>query len=359
MALLTELANSGHDVVVCAPGEDAAVVKSLNSIGVVFQRISLNRTGINPLGELRAILELVLLFRKIRPDIVLNYTIKPVIYGSLAARLSCVPHVYSMITGLGYVFMGDSFKQRIIRALVSLVYKQVLSVNSCLFFLNSDDLKYFVGMGFVNGTQKTMLINGEGIDLGYYAKKPLPAEKTTFLLIARLIKDKGVLEYVQAATNLKKLYPDTVFSLLGPYDSNPTALREAQVKEWQRTGVIEYLGETTDVRPYISAANVYVLPSYREGLPLTVLEAMSMGRPVITTDAPGCRETVIDGDNGFLVPVGNADSLAVAMERFILQPELIEKMGRRSREIVEEKYDVNKVNSVIINTMGLNSEKNF
>jgi glycosyltransferase involved in cell wall biosynthesis len=178
-------------------------------------------------------------------------------------------------------------------------------------------------------------------------------ERPVFLLIARLIRDKGVFEYADAARILKRRYPEAVFRLLGWFDRHPEAISPKQIDQWQREGIIEYLGETQDVRPFLAESNVYVLPSYREGTPRTVLEAMAMGRPIVTTDAPGCRETVIEGKNGFLVPPRNVDALGKAMERFISTPEIIETMGGESRKFAEMKYDVHKVNYVIMRTMGL------
>jgi len=174
-----------------------------------------------------------------------------------------------------------------------------------------------------------------------------------FLLIARLLRDKGIREYAEAAAHLRQAHPDAEFHLVGPHDSNPEAIGEAEVLAWQRAGQIIWHGRLDDVRPAIAAAGVYVLPSYREGTPRSVLEAMSMGRPVITTDAPGCRETVEDGVNGYLVPVRDADALAAAMERFLVDPDLVRRMGARSRAIAVEKYDVHKVNAVMLEAMGL------
>ena len=384
-ALISEFVKAGHEVIACAPGESIDMAEKLKSMGVRYRAIHLDRTGINPIKDLFLLLELLSFFRRSQPDIVINYTIKPVIYGSLAARLAGVANIFSMITGLGYVFTGNALRQKMIRALVCRLYRRALSINQAVFFLNADDLALFVQSGLINYSQKTLLIDGEGVDVKHYNYPSPPFahqdEQTSvisgsgidlmnfphisleikqprFLLIARLIKDKGIFEYVEAARILKKRHTQTVFRLLGPFDSNPSAILESQVKEWQKEGTIEYLGETEDVRPFIADANVYVLPSYyREGLPRTILEAMAMGQPIVTTDAPGCRETVRDGDNGFLVPVRDVDSLAQAMERFILHPELIAKMGSRSREIAERKYDIRKVNAVIMQTMGLFNEK--
>lgn len=356
-ALLSELVNKGHEVIACAPGENEQVSNELHSIGVKYRAIELDRTGVNPVKDFISLLKLMSLFRKESPDMVVSYTIKPTLYASLAARLAGVPHFFSVITGLGYTFMNETYKQRLLNLLVRGLYKVALSENQSVFFLNPDDLSLFLKNGLVKDAKRTVLINGEGLDLNYFRKIPLLIKPPTFLLIARLLKDKGIIEYVEASRILKKHYPHVVFRLVGPRDTNPSAIQEAQVGEWQKEGIIEYLGETRDVRPFIADCSVYVLPSYREGTPRTVLEAMAMGRPIVTTDAPGCRETVIEGENGFLVPIKNADALVQAMERFIVQPELIEKLGKRSREIAEEKYDVHKVNAVIMKTMGLLDEK--
>ena len=203
--------------------------------------------------------------------------------------------------------------------------------------------------------------------LAHYGLAPLPTS-FRFLMIGRLLGDKGVREYVRTARIIKKRTPEASFALAGPLDPNPASVTQAELNQWINEGVIDYLGVLDDVRPAFENCSVYVLPSYREGTPRTVLEAMSMGRPVITTNAPGCRETIkmlpgqsldknsgemIQGDNGFLVPVKNVEKLVQAMEQFIVHPELIYQMGKRSRKIAEEKYDVHKVNEVIMRAMGL------
>jgi len=355
-ALLAELAAAGHEVTVCAPGEDAEVIRQVKVIGVRYRAIALARTGLNPLRDSATFVQLFRLFRELQPDIVLNYTIKPVIYGTLAAKIAGVRSVYSIMTGLGFAFTGLGLNRRLVRAIVCLLYRIVLPRNEVVFFLNSDDLALFRELGLVKGKQRTVLLPGEGIPLEQFPVAPLGTEPV-FLLIARLLRDKGIREYVDAARLLRQSYPRLICRIVGPLDSNPTAFRIDEVEAWQREGIIEYMGETDDVRSHIAAASVYVLPSYREGMPRTILEAMAMGRPVVTTDVPGCRETVIDGENGFLVPVGDSVALAAAMERFIRQPEIIVAMGTRSRAIIEEKFDVCKVNAVIMQTLGLTSEK--
>jgi len=355
--LLLRFTNAGHQVLACAPEEDENTKNTLAQMGIEYRRIHLSRTGMNLVQDISTILSLMSIFRDFSPDLTLSYTVKPVIYGSVAARLMNVKKIFSMITGLGYAFVeSDSrnMKQGFIRWLIKLQYRLALSVNSSVFFQNPDDEALFIDLGLVHA-KKTVRINGSGVDILHYAATSVPQHPyPVFLLIARLLKDKGVIEYVQSATILKRKYPDTIFRLIGWVDeNNPASIDSTLLTKWQNEGNIEYLGTKSDVRHYIAECSVYVLPSYREGTPRTVLEAMSMGRPIVTTDAPGCRETVIDNENGFLVPVRDPIALAEAMEKFISQPELIKTMGQRSREIAEDKYDVHKVNEVILRTMGL------
>lgn len=348
--LIGTLVNSGHKVT--AYGPEAGFESVLTRLGANYQQIQLQRTGTNPMADLTTVVLLARALRHSRPDVVLSYAIKPVIYGSLAAWLAGVPRIASMITGVGYVFAGKTLKQRAIFRMVYPLYRAALAKNQVVMFQNPDDRRLFSSLKMISENQRQVLINGSGVNLERYEFSPAPVQPLSFLLIARLIWDKGIGEYVAAAKVLKRKYPEVAFRLLGPYDSNPSSIGSETIEEWVRSGV-EYLGETDDVRPYLADTSVYVLPSYREGTPRSVLEAMSMGRPVITTDAPGCRETVQDGVNGFLVPVQDIKGLRDAMERFIVNPELIPEYGAKSREIAEEKYDVRKVNRVIVDALGL------
>lgn len=356
-ALLMEFVKAGHTVTACAPEDTADVRGRLKAMGVDYRIVRLDRTGMNPVRDMFTLFGLVSLFRKLHPDSILCYTSKAVIYGSFAGWLTGVRNIYSVIPGLGYVFTGYSFKQRLLRPVVCWLYRAAFSVNKKILFLNQDDIAAFQSFGIIKDINIVAKINGEGVDISQYnivaAQDCACKPGVSFLLIARLLRDKGILEYVQAASVLSSKYENAKFRLIGPFDTNPTAIKEKQVKEWHASGVIEYLGETKDVRRFIAEASVYVLPSYREGVPRTILEAMAMGRPIVTTDVPGCRETVVDGDNGFLVPAKDPEALALAMEHFILKPALIKQMGFRSRQIAEEKYDVFKVNAVIMHHMGL------
>ena len=351
--LIKRFVSLGYQVIACAPGGSDKTIGELERIGADYCDIPVSRTGLNPFEDIRTFFALLSLFRKERPDAVLAYTIKPVIYGSLAAKAASVSAMFSMITGLGNPFMAKGFKSKLIRVLVSYLYRNGLTANKKVFFQNPDDLAEFKQRGLLGANDKGVLINGSGINTQSFQVHEMPLT-IRFLLTARLLKDKGICEYAQAASIIKTKYPEVEFDLVGWLDENPACISESQLNDWISSGTVNYLGKLDDVRPAIADASVFVLPTfYREGTPRTILEAMAMGRPIITTDAPGCRETVTDGENGFLVPVKSVDELVAAMEKFILNPELIVSMGKRSREMAEDKYDVHKVNQVILETMEL------
>lgn len=351
--LIGALLEASQEVHVAAPDLSAIspVRLELESRGVTVHQIPLRRTGTNPLADLRLTLHLIRLMSRIRPDRVLGYTIKPVVYGTLAATVARVPMRFALITGLGYAFQGDG-ERGLLRSLVQRLYSLALRRTQMTFFQNPDDESLFRTLDLLPRGVSSCVVNGSGVDVSAFSVAPMPAG-TRFLLIARLLGDKGVREYVAAARKVRARHPEAVFSLVGWIDVNPDAIRRDELDAWITEGVIDYLGRLNDVRPAIAGCTVYVLPSYREGTPRTVLEAMAMGRAVITTDAPGCRETVVNGENGILVPVKAVDELADAMLRFIEQPELAFRMGQRSRQIAEEKYDVHRVNAVMLREMGI------
>lgn len=353
--LLKDLIRSGNEVIALAPDADTSTSQALKQLGVNHINIPLSRTGTNAISDLTTFVALRSILRRYRPEVVLSYTVKPVIYASLAARSLGIEKVFSIITGLGYAFIDDEkqlgFKRTVIRGIVNYLYRTALRTNKRVMFQNPDDRDLFIKRKIVD-IEKCRVINGSGVDIDHFAESPIePHTYPIFLLIARLISDKGIREYVTAARMIKTRYPETIFWLVGPPDPNPTAIHVDEVEAWHQEGIIEYLGETEDVRPFLEAASVYVLPSYREGTPRTVLEAMSIGRAIITTDVPGCRETVVEARNGFLVLPRDPVSLAGAMERFIEDPHLIFIMGNQSRQIAVEKYDVNKVNREIMGIM--------
>jgi glycosyltransferase involved in cell wall biosynthesis len=351
LQFLQAIVSAGHEVIALGPEHHVEIVEKLAEKGIQFRQYSLDRNGTNLFRDLRSLIELISIFLELRPNLIFSYTIKPVIYGSLAARLTGVKNTYSMITGLGYAFLGGR-RNFLLNRLVTWLYRVALTKNSCVFFQNPDDMTLFFNKGLVRNQGRAIVVNGSGVDLNHYRYTWTP-ETGGFLMIARLILNKGIREYVGAARVLKFRYPNVVFQLAGWIEDGPDSINVHELNEWIGEGTIEFLGKLGDVRPALDGCMVYVLPSYREGTPRSVLEAMAVGRAIITTDAPGCRETVVNGENGFLVPIKSAESLAYAMEKFVLDPTLAIHMGLRSREIVEDRYDVHKVNEVLLQEMGL------
>jgi glycosyltransferase involved in cell wall biosynthesis len=350
--LLSAMAVRGHRVIACAPAADAHVRSTLARMGVEYRDLPVDRAGLNPTRDVQLMLSLRRVMRESAPDIVLSYTAKPVIYGSLIARLCGVPAVFALITGLGYGFTATGPKARLTGAVLRRLYRAGLRGSRAVFFQNPDDERFFRELGLLGRQTRSVLVNGSGVDIEAFRPAPFPPS-VSFLMIARLLSLKGVHEYARAAEIVRARHPAVPFRLVGWIDDTPDAIREQDLHRWIDAGTIEFLGKLDDVRPALADASVYVLPSHREGTPRTVLEAMAMGRPVVTTDAPGCRETVKDGCNGFLVPVGDPQALAAALERLILSPGLIEEMGRASRRAAVEKYDVHNVNTVMLSEMGL------
>lgn len=360
--LLEAIHQQGYEIHIIAPDLTSFSTEheKLLELGYYVHEVSMQRTGTNPVADLKTLGSMYTLIKKIKPDYVLSYTIKPVIYGTLAAWLAKVPNRYALITGLGYAFQNveTQTKRSVFQKLVHGLYQQALSRSHKAFFQNPDDLKLFQDLKLLTVQTPTVVVNGSGVNIADFNVLPLPLTadqkiKISFLLIARLLGDKGVREYAEAAKIIKHKYPHVELNLVGWIDENPSAITQQELDQWVTKKTVKYWGKLTDVRPAIAESSVYVLPSYREGTPRTVLEAMAMGRAIITTDAPGCRETVVDGDNGFLVEVKSVESLVEAMQKFIHQPELIEKMGNRSREIALHKYDVHQVNTHMMHEMGL------
>jgi glycosyltransferase involved in cell wall biosynthesis len=356
--LMDALLEKGLDVHVAAPDmpSGSAVRMHLEQKGVEVHEIPLRRVGMNPFADLLTLVALCKLMRDIKPDSVLAYTVKPVIYGLLAARIMKVGRRFALITGLGYAFQSADSQvggsRGMLKALVQRLYALALSSTTRIFFQNPDDEALFQRLRLISTDTPSTVVNGSGVDVNDFNVTSFP-EHVSFLLIARLLGDKGVREFVYAARAVKSKYANVTFKIVGWIDENPNAIAPEELEAWIAEGTVEYLGRLKDVRPAISSSSVYVLPSYREGTPRTVLEAMAMGRAVITTDAPGCRETVVDGVNGFLVPVKKVDELTAAMLNFVENPQLVSALGKRSRELAELKYDVKKVNAVMLQGMGI------
>ena len=331
--LIRALKDAGYRPVIVAPAE-AAVQARLAELGVEHIDISIDRSGVNPVADFRLYRAYRRLFSQIRPVAVLGFTIKPNIYGSLAARALGIPAIPN-VSGLGTAFIRGG----VLQMLVSRLYRRAFRACDTTFFQNPDDRRLFVDRGIVAAGQ-TKLLPGSGIDLDRFAPAPQPDGPPIFLLIARLLGDKGVREYIAAARQLRRRMPEARFQLLGPIDEgNRTGVGRAELDGWIAECVIEYLGMTDDVRPQIAAASAIVLPSYREGLPRSLLEGAAMRRPLIATDVPGCREVIADGVNGYLCAPRDSGSLAQAMAKLVvLSQSERREMGDASRQLVQERF---------------------
>lgn len=349
--LVRRMLAEGHKVLCIVPDGDTAANAALRALGVELRHYPLDRKGLNPVRDFATTGALVRLFKAEKPDMLFTSTIKPVIYGCIAARMAGVPHIFATITGLGYTFEADSAGKKLVHWLAVGLYKLALHGAETVFFQNGDDLALFQRKGILKKGQQTVLCRGTGVDIQHFAPTPPPLDPPVFLLVGRLIEAKGLYEYAAAARLLKERYPAARFQVLGPPETGLGAVPLDTVRSWEREGAIEYLGETRDVRPFLAAASVIVLPSWREGIPCSVMEGMSTGRAAIVTDAPGCREVVTHGENGFRVPLKDSQALAEAMQRFIDEPALIVRMGAAGRQLAEDEFDAEKVAEHILRSM--------
>ncbi|WP_211198608.1 glycosyltransferase family 4 protein [Ruegeria haliotis] len=353
--LLREMSQRA-EVIACGPERHEASEAALRDIGVKFVPFPMSRTGMNPLEDIKTLRALRRIFEEVQPDTVFAYTMKPIIYGCLAARLARVSRKYAMCTGLGYVFNAQNtgLKRRLVRMISSNLYRASLKGVDELLVYNKADEEEFRARRMIGAGTQLSIVPGSGVNLTKYAPSSPPGGPPVFLMISRLLREKGVFDFVDAARALKRDHPQARFQLLGPMDANPDSVGQREIDGWTREGVVEYLGETTDVRPYLKECSVFVLPSaYREGIPRTILEAMSTGRAVVTTNAPGCADPVIEGKTGFVVPMRSPQELSQAMARFLDDPELIRGMGQASRLQAEAVFDVRRVNTILLRKMGL------
>ena len=325
---------------------DAATI-DLQRMGVTFQDWGVARNSLNPLREGFAILRLRQLLTGLKPDVILCFTPKAILLGSFAARAIPSSHVFSIFTGLGFLFAEDNALKRALAPFIRFIFRRSIKNNRVVFFQNPDDLNVFV-MNRIVPRHRTCRLFGSGVDTKRFLPGPSNSGRgeTVFLMIARLVTSKGVLDYIEAARILRRQRCYADFRLLGPFDDHPTAVDRDTIQSAVDSGTIEYCGTTSDVRPYLRDADVFVLPSYyREGTPRSSLEALATAKPIITTDWPGCRETVVHDSNGYLVPIRDPVALAEAMRKLIGDRDQIRTMGSRSRELAENLYDVDKVNA--------------
>jgi glycosyltransferase involved in cell wall biosynthesis len=349
--MMNAMINNGHEVIAAAPESEEEWGQKFKDRNIKYVSIKgIERTGTNPLKDILGFFSIHKAIKREKPDKIFAYQAKTIIYGCIASKLSGIKDIYALMGGLGSVFRNKDGKG-LARDILKIEYKVAFNCCRKVFFQNSDDSNEIVSAGLIKD-KNIVMINGSGVNLNKFTKKPMPSNPI-FLFVGRIIKDKGIIEYTEAAKEVKEKYPEARIQIVGYFDTNPTAIKEEEIYQLVEDGIIEYLGPTDDVRPFLEKCSVYVLPSYHEGTPKSVLEAMATGRPIITTDAPGCRETVIDGTNGFLVPVKNAVSLAEKMIWMIEHKEESAKMGQESLRICKDKFDVNKVNKVILETMNL------
>ena len=341
--LIESLKKNGYSVVVLASKD--IYTEKLKNIVDEFHEINLNSSGLNPISDTLLIINILNLIKKIYPICILNFTIKPVIYGTFAGKILGIP-VINTITGLGTAFMSSGLTNKIVKTL----YRLVLKFSHLVFFQNPDDRNFFIKLKIINKSN-VKLISGSGVDLEKFKlNKEINSDIIKILFVGRIIADKGIYELIEAARIIKNKYPNVSFSLMGMLGvNNRTSISKTEIDNWVSDGLIEYIPFQEDIRPILSDSNLVVLPSYREGTPKTLIEAASMSKPLVATNVPGCREVVVDGLNGFLCKVKNPISLANSIKKYIeMNNDSKVRMGLMSRKIAEEKFDIIKVNNTYI-----------
>ena len=357
--LIKTLLEQQHSIYAFVSEYSQDELNAIAALGAIPITYELNRGGINPLVDAKATYALSKKIKEIAPDLVFSYFSKPVIFGTLAAKLAKVPRVLGMLEGLGYAFTeqpeGLNKKAQLIKKIQVILYKITLPQLDNIIFLNPDDPKDLLESHNIKVKQVDVL-GGIGLDLDEYHYQSIQTidSPVNFLFIGRMLKEKGIHDFIAAAKIVKQSYPDAQFTVLGAIDSsNPGALQQSELNRLVSLNIINYPGQVDNVQRWIADSHVFVLPSYREGVPRSTQEAMAIGRAVITTDVPGCRETVIDGVNGFLVEKWSPQALAEKMIYFIEYPEQIAIMGYESYKIAQDKFDAHKVNKRLINMLGL------
>ncbi len=360
--MMKHFIKAGYNVVALAPNADDVIKRVLAQNSIKYEQISMNRSSLNFIECIKLTRQIKGIIRRYKPSGLIAFTIKPVIFGSIAASQCAVKNIIPVITGLGYTFIGNSIFKRLLQFIIVSLYKFAFRKIKVALFQNTDNRDLFVQKGIVD-IKKTHIIRGSGVNMEHFKYCPLP-EEPSFLFIGRLIKDKGIIEFINASIETKQKYPNTTFSVVGGVDKNPTSITQEQFELLKQENKITFYGKQDDVRKYIKAANVVVLPSYSEGTPRSILEGMAMGRAVIVADSVGCRETiflndtakkqrqngekVIIGENGIMVDVANSKALADAFELMIKNRQIIKDMAKKSYEFAKKYYDVNEVNADIL-----------
>lgn len=347
---IKNLIDNGYEVYAAAPNMTDEIEEKLNELGAHPVKFYLQRTGLNPLKDLKSIKSLGKIIKENNIDLLFPYSIKPVIYGSIAAEKLGVP-VISMISGLGYTFSGASLKALILQQITQFLYRRGLRKNKAVIFQNHDDYQLFLDKRIITKDKKVDFIGGSGVNLSKYSFR-VNDKKTNnikFMFVARLLKEKGIDLYVNAAALLKKEFPKAEFHIIGEPDNTPSGISINKITRLVDEGAIIYHGRQNNVEEHLANNDVFVLPTYyREGIPRSILEALSVGLPIITTKTPGCKETVVKDKNGILIEPKNEQSLVKAMRYFLENPEKLEHMGKESRKYAETKFDVNIINAILL-----------
>lgn len=348
--LIKSISDKNNEVI--AIGPESGFDKELENIGARFIQIKLRKTSTTIFDNLKYLKDLTKVIKKENPDRIFTYTIKPVIFGSIAGKKARVKEIYSMVTGLGYVYAEDSFKARILRIICGIGYKLAFKYNTKVIFQNKDDKEEFIRRGYLK-EEKCEVVDGSGVNMERFKRNELPKENV-FLMVSRILKLKGVKEYFEAAKIVKEKYPETEFLYVGAENKTQSALKLDELKEYIDNGIVNYCGETSDVPSYIRKCSIFVLPSYyREGIPRTLLEALAMGRPIITTETVGCKETVINGENGLFTPIKDSNALAEKMIYMIEHREKLKEMSDKSYEYCKQRFDVNIINKKMLEIMNI------
>lgn len=348
--LIEKLKQSGYQVGVIA--HDAEREEEIAALGVSFYCVEQDNRGLNPFAILQYQQRIKQILKKETPDIVFTFQLKPNTFGVQAAKAAGVKKIFCMVEGAGDVFNNQSLKWRLVRFVVCQLYRNAFRNAKKVFFLNTDDKAEFEERKLIS-PQKSELVHGIGVNLEHFACKPIKSSRT-FLMVARMLKTKGVMEYCKCARLVKEKYPDAVFNYLG---AEGTVTLE-DIREYLDDGSVCHLGTTKDVRPYLEDCTAMLLPSsYREGLPMSIMEAEATGRGIITCDNVGCRDTVIDGHNGYLVPCGDYEALARKCIEVIEHPELALQMGANSRTLAEERFDQKIINQKLLDALELSDER--
>ncbi len=352
---IREIVRRGLRVVCVSIEPDSEMGDGVRSLGAEYHQIGGDRTGIGIASGFRMICAYRRYFSELKPDYLFLYMSKPIAFGGAAAIWAKMPHINILVNGLENAYYRTGMKDALVRFVMSFFYKRVASAADNVFFQNHDDRRYFASHGMLP-RENSHVVGGSGVDMAHFTREPLP-EAPVVLMTARLLWSKGIREFFEAVRTVKAAHPELKVLLVGGLDDNDEAIRKEELDAFVRENDVEYCGFASDVRPYLRRCSIFVLPSYHEGLPRSVIEAMATGRPIITTDVPGCRETVEDGVNGYLVPARDSRVLAEKISSLVEDRGLCVKMAENSYRMCKERFDSDKVNAALLEAMSVDANQ--